>query len=736
MAGGPRARRWTPRRGPRRSSSGSRSTATGTTEFPIRKGEAVVRLAELARRLLARVRAPTSPGSRRPCGRSRSAGRCRRPRRPAPRAGRSSRPSTSATLTMASAVDWVSLWSCSAIVWNRRSIEPSTSRAEPGLELLHRAQGLPGSASASLAARRHADIRSARTWLSERISFASAADAARPRAPRMPFLGPLLRLHDRLDERRCPSCRSTRSSVQPLERLIERRRDRDVGGLGRSMRHRLGHRPELRLDLLGQLRQVALDRSRSSRASTSDIRSFDDLAQPLLLRSARSDRSARAAPGSPIGSAARAPSPGSPAAVSIATWCSWSSALDPDPLAEHLDLLGDLGGLVGHGRAELLGQRVVVRGERGGVLLRSAARAVPSPRRRPARSPPSPRRSAPSRGDQVAVLDDLVLDRAGEVLVALVEVLRTSPRCAARPARAGCGPGPRPAGWGSPRSRGSSAPRAASPRASARPFSASSLSASSRRAVRTASAWNRSSLDAIRLRIAWSRERKLRIRSCSGRRRCRTSATPRSRSRASARSACSSIVRSPSSSRSSTRAARACRARWRTSSGHVGPAGEQATPGGAGSSGGYVVPVSHDEASRSGAGAMRRAKRRSASGARTRTPSAKTVSCWTAGALFAGLEGHTYTGCSDVPNVPGRPEPRGVAQLGRAPVSKTGGWGFKSLRPCKGAPMNRQMKRTQERARGRKSGTVPERREAAATAAAQVVRSSRRRRSARAPASS
>jgi len=33
-----------------------------------------------------------------------------------------------------------------------------------------------------------------------------------------------------------------------------------------------------------------------------------------------------------------------------------------------------------------------------------------------------------------------------------------------------------------------------------------------------------------------------------------------------------------------------------------------------------------------------------------------------------------------VPVVPS--VPTGVAQLGRAPVSKTGGWGFKSLLPC------------------------------------------------------
>ena len=54
-------------------------------------------------------------------------------------------------------------------------------------------------------------------------------------------------------------------------------------------------------------------------------------------------------------------------------------------------------------------------------------------------------------------------------------------------------------------------------------------------------------------------------------------------------------------------------------------------------------------------------------------------------ASFAEPSGHPYTGLSVSPTS-GRADPRrGVAQSGRAPVSKTGGWGFKSLRPCKGA---------------------------------------------------
>ena len=50
---------------------------------------------------------------------------------------------------------------------------------------------------------------------------------------------------------------------------------------------------------------------------------------------------------------------------------------------------------------------------------------------------------------------------------------------------------------------------------------------------------------------------------------------------------------------------------------------------------------------------------------------------------FAQVSGGFYTGCVAVrPGI--RSRPRAVAQFGRAPVSKTGGWGFKSLRPCKG----------------------------------------------------
>ena len=52
-----------------------------------------------------------------------------------------------------------------------------------------------------------------------------------------------------------------------------------------------------------------------------------------------------------------------------------------------------------------------------------------------------------------------------------------------------------------------------------------------------------------------------------------------------------------------------------------------------------------------------------------------------------------------------REPPRGVARIGRAPVSKTGGWGFESLPPLPAFVrgydleelMNREMRRMQER---------------------------------------
>ena len=86
----------------------------------------------------------------------------------------------------------------------------------------------------------------------------------------------------------------------------------------------------------------------------------------------------------------------------------------------------------------------------------------------------------------------------------------------------------------------------------ARPLSVRSVSESSSRAERSASAWNRSSLELRRLLMVWSRESSETMRSCSG----RASAPPErqispaiSRIRA---VACSSMARRPSARRSST----------------------------------------------------------------------------------------------------------------------------------------------------------------------------------------
>ena len=52
-----------------------------------------------------------------------------------------------------------------------------------------------------------------------------------------------------------------------------------------------------------------------------------------------------------------------------------------------------------------------------------------------------------------------------------------------------------------------------------------------------------------------------------------------------------------------------------------------------------------------------------------------------------GLE-TTWQGYTEAPEAPtsGRPAPTEArSSTGRAPVSKTGGWGFESLRACKGA---------------------------------------------------
>src|SRR5262249_20127119 len=75
-----------------------------------------------------------------------------------------------------------------------------------------------------------------------------------------------------------------------------------------------------------------------------------------------------------------------------------------------------------------------------------------------------------------------------------------------------------------------------------------------------------------------------------------------------------------------------------------------------------------------------------------------------------------------------RNQRRRVAQLGRAPVSKTGGWGFESLRACKGNTMNRQMKRMQEKAeRQQKRSGVDRQATPAATARRAQTQEKRKR---------
>src|SRR5436189_4918674 len=68
-------------------------------------------------------------------------------------------------------------------------------------------------------------------------------------------------------------------------------------------------------------------------------------------------------------------------------------------------------------------------------------------------------------------------------------------------------------------------------------------------------------------------------------------------------------------------------------------------------------------------------------------------------ALCAPSPGHLYwSGSPSTPEHRDRAgESKGRSSIGRAPVSKTGGWGFKSLRPCKERSMNRQAKRMMQR---------------------------------------
>src|SRR4029079_9238615 len=71
---------------------------------------------------------------------------------------------------------------------------------------------------------------------------------------------------------------------------------------------------------------------------------------------------------------------------------------------------------------------------------------------------------------------------------------------------------------------------------------------------------------------------------------------------------------------------------------------------------------------------------------------------------------------------------RRVAQLGRAPVSKTGGWGFKSLRACKGSTMNREMKRAQAKAERQQKAAGLDRRSTPQAATKRVAVQEKRKR--------
>src|SRR6476619_5802872 len=76
----------------------------------------------------------------------------------------------------------------------------------------------------------------------------------------------------------------------------------------------------------------------------------------------------------------------------------------------------------------------------------------------------------------------------------------------------------------------------------------------------------------------------------------------------------------------------------------------------------------------------------------------------------------------------GAPAPKARSSTGRAPVSKTGGWGFESLRACKGSSMNRQMKRAQEKAERLQKGSGVDRRAAPPAATRRAAQQEKRKR--------
>ena len=265
-----------------------------------------------------------------------------------------------------------------------------------------------------------------------------------------------------------------------------------------------------------------------------------------------------------------------------------------------------------------------------------------------------------------------------------------------------------------------------------RPVSATSFIESSTRAERSASDWNRSSFDEINDRIVWSRESSEMMRSCSGR-----MSLPEARQISAAISrirsvACSSSARRPSSSCPSidlrsdaemrcsllviSGSSSWCSSRLNTVRRGVPDCSSMTSLAIWGRRGAVGWSIGQEM------GRLTHLKRvpLGCTGPEAwEDAQCRPVAWWgstSAPVLCRGLRANPILGLPNVPR-PGWPRcRRRVAQLGRAPVSKTGGWGFKSLRACKGKAMNRQMKRMQERAErqqkrgGGERSTAPRRR--------------------------